>query len=551
MKQNNFVSYSDFGAVGDGKTNDFWALRKAHAYANENGLPVMAERDKTYLITDTEDESGTARFIAIGTDTDWNDCTIIIDDTDIGFEEGPLKNYNRSIFRVDSPIPKIKIEDEETLSKIGALKKTDTKINLKLGYSAMLVIYNSDHRVYVRYGANANSGNPQHELLLVDGEGNIDPTTPIMHDYEKLTQIEVIATELPTLTVKNATVINKASRVNTISYLPDGTRVKNTKYFARNLTVARSNTVIRNVRNYVEGEFTPEEQANGFDGPPYRGFFSASGANNVLIEDCVVSARRYFTPGTYGFGATLVNNIVLKNCKQDNFYLKDENGNSTGINSMEFHPLTKKPISWGLGGTNFCKNMVYDGCEITRFDAHAGLCNGKIINSKVAYINLIGYGEMLIENSRLELKDPTMFQLRRDYGSTWEGTVIIKDCDLAPNEKVIPKDNVYICSAYWANHDFGYKCHFPNLIIDNLRQSERKVPIHIFMYEAASEQFQSLASEPLCHKTVISDGETKNVNPITPPEFIRVINNNDGCKFYMKKLPFFENTEVEGFILED
>ena len=157
MDNKNVVCYADFGAAGDGKTNDFWALRKAHAYANENGLPVMAEKGKTYLITDTEDETGTARFIAIGTDTDWNDATIIIDDTDIAHEEGPLRNYNRSIFRVDSPIPKIKIDETEKLSEIGALKKTDTRINLKLGYSAMLVIYNEEHRVYVRYGANANA----------------------------------------------------------------------------------------------------------------------------------------------------------------------------------------------------------------------------------------------------------------------------------------------------------------------------------------------------------------------------------------------------------
>ena len=35
-----FVYYSDFGAVGDGVTNDFEAIREAHIYANENHLPV-------------------------------------------------------------------------------------------------------------------------------------------------------------------------------------------------------------------------------------------------------------------------------------------------------------------------------------------------------------------------------------------------------------------------------------------------------------------------------------------------------------------------------
>ena len=35
-----FVCYDDFGAVGDGVTNDFFAIKAAHEYANEKGLPV-------------------------------------------------------------------------------------------------------------------------------------------------------------------------------------------------------------------------------------------------------------------------------------------------------------------------------------------------------------------------------------------------------------------------------------------------------------------------------------------------------------------------------
>jgi len=333
--------------------------------------------------------------------------------------------------------------------------------------------------------------------------------------------------------------------------MPDGTRVKNAKYFHRNLNISRSNTVVRNLAHYVEGEITLEEQAAGMTGPAYKGFYQASNANNVLIENCVVSARRYYAPGTYGFGAGLVNQIVLKNCKQSNFYLKDENGNLTHINSMEKSTLTGKPICWGLGGTNFCKNMVYDGCEITRFDAHQGLCNGKIVNSKCSYINLIGYGEMLIENSHLELKDSTIFQLRRDYGSTWEGTVIIRNCDVDPNEEITKKDKLYVCSMKWYNHDFGYVCHFPNIIIDNLRLIKRDVPINLVTYESDSMNGHSPLTEPYIHRSVISDGVTENINPFAPPAFVKVINNAGGHKYYVKNLPFFENTQFEGFILED
>ena len=44
------VCYSDFGAAGDGIANDFYAVRAAHAYANENGLSVHAERGKSIAL---------------------------------------------------------------------------------------------------------------------------------------------------------------------------------------------------------------------------------------------------------------------------------------------------------------------------------------------------------------------------------------------------------------------------------------------------------------------------------------------------------------------
>ena len=38
--EKNAVFYKDFGAVGDGVTDDFHAIKAAHDYANEHKLPV-------------------------------------------------------------------------------------------------------------------------------------------------------------------------------------------------------------------------------------------------------------------------------------------------------------------------------------------------------------------------------------------------------------------------------------------------------------------------------------------------------------------------------
>ena len=43
-----FVRYSDFGAKGDGKTDDIDAIAAAHAFANQQGLPVKADDLATY-----------------------------------------------------------------------------------------------------------------------------------------------------------------------------------------------------------------------------------------------------------------------------------------------------------------------------------------------------------------------------------------------------------------------------------------------------------------------------------------------------------------------
>jgi hypothetical protein len=71
------VRYRDFGAKGDGKTDDIDAIVKAHAFANEHGLPVKADDEATYFI------SGKNRTAVIQTDTDFGTAAFVIDDTDV------------------------------------------------------------------------------------------------------------------------------------------------------------------------------------------------------------------------------------------------------------------------------------------------------------------------------------------------------------------------------------------------------------------------------------------------------------------------------------
>lgn len=45
-----YVTYEEFGAVGNGKADDFEAIVKTHEYANQNGKSVFANETATYYI---------------------------------------------------------------------------------------------------------------------------------------------------------------------------------------------------------------------------------------------------------------------------------------------------------------------------------------------------------------------------------------------------------------------------------------------------------------------------------------------------------------------
>ncbi len=107
------VRYSDFGAKGDGKTDDIDAIAAAHAFANQHGLLVKADEGATYFI------GGKERTAVIRTDADFGTAAFIIDDTEV-------QNRNASIFMVSSSLQPFNPEG------IASLKRNQEKINVPL-----------------------------------------------------------------------------------------------------------------------------------------------------------------------------------------------------------------------------------------------------------------------------------------------------------------------------------------------------------------------------------------------------------------------------------
>jgi len=131
---------------------------------------------------------------------------------------------------------------------------------------------------------------------------------------------------------------------------------------------------------------------------------------------------------------------------------------------------------WGIFGSNWSKNLTFDTVEFSRFDAHMGVANATIKNSILGHLGicLIGCGTFLVENTKV--CGLNFISLRGDYGSTWEGEVIIRNCEYVPRNGA-QSDAVLIGGSNAGQHDFGYTCYMPRKItIDGLTIDDSNPP---------------------------------------------------------------------------
>ncbi|MBE6771942.1 MAG: hypothetical protein E7547_07365 [Ruminococcaceae bacterium] len=408
-----YVTYEDFGAVGDGKTDDFEAVVKTHEYANTNGLSVFANETATYYI------GGANKTACIMTDTDWSTARFIIDDTQV-------ENRSAWIFNIAPSQGGINITD-----KVSPLKSDAKNIGSPLDGKSLVVLTDSNVKRYIRKGANQNSGSNQTDVILVDENGNISPDTPLIWDFDSITSATAYPIDTEKLTVKGGKFTtlanNAASEYN---------------YYARGIQVRRSNTVVDGLYHDIKNE--------GKTGAPYSAFVSLSCCADVTVKNCTFTGHKKYSTtgsagtsvamGTYDIGAATAVNARFINCNQTN-----------DITDNDY---------WGIAGTNYCKNLVYDGCALSRFDAHQGVLNATVKNSVLGHhgIKLIGSGTALIENTTV-LSD-SFIALRSDYGSTWNGELIIRNCKFYPtgiSSHIIDAENS-------EDHDFGYTCYLPQRI---------------------------------------------------------------------------------------
>ncbi len=428
FKANGLVCYSDFGARGDGKTDDIDAIAATHAFANKYSLSVKADEGATYYI------SGKSRTAVIRTDTHFGTAAFIIDDTDV-------QNRNSHVFIVSSGHQPFKPEG------ISSLKKHQKKLDISLPGTCLFTVTNSNIKRYIRFGPNQNSGSPQTDIFIVDKNGNVDMDAPIIWDFDQITDINALPIDETTLTITGGhftTIANNAeSKYN---------------YYSRGIAIRRSNVLVDGLEHRITGE--------GDHGAPYGGFIYIGECSYVTVRNTTFTGHKTYqtigsagvsvSMGSYDISINRATNVSLVNCSQTN-----------DINNSEY---------WGILGSNYCKNLLYDNCTLSRFDAHMGVANATIRNSKLGHqgINAIGSGTFTVENSTIYGRN--LINLRSDYGSTWQGEFLIRNCTFVPAGGR-PTTASLIGGSYSGQHDFGYTCYMPERItIENLHIDDSNHP---------------------------------------------------------------------------
>jgi hypothetical protein len=428
FKANGLVRYSDFGARGDGKTDDMDAIAAAHAVANQYVLSVKADEGATYYI------GGKNRTAVIRTNTDFGAAAFIIDDTDV-------QNRNSHVFLVNSSLRPFKP------AGISSIKRNQEKIDLSLPGTCLITITNSNVKRYIRFGANQNNGSSQTDIFMVDKKGKVDMNAPIIWDFDQITDITALPIDETTLTITGGrftTIANNAESKYT--------------YYSRGIAIRRSNVVVDGLEHRITGE--------GDHGAPYGGFLNISDCAYVTVKNTLLTGHKTYqtigsagvpvSMGTYDIAPNRALNLSFVNCRQMN-----------DINDSRY---------WGILGSNYCKNLVYDKCTFSRFDAHMGVANATIRNSTLGHqgINAIGSGTFIVENSTIYSRN--LINLRSDYGSTWQGEFIIRNCVFVPVDGR-SKGASLIGGSYSGQHDFGYTCYMPQRItFENLKIEDSKHP---------------------------------------------------------------------------
>ena len=411
-----YLTYEEFGAAGDGFQDDLPAIVRCHEEANRLRLPVRAKDGAVYYL------GRRALAARIMTNVDFGTARFIIDDR----EPEDLTKY---VFEI---VP----EKEPFFPEIASLFRGDTCLDFPHEGEMWLRVWSDEKKIFVRKGLNQNAGVDPSDVLLVDGDGRIK--TKIDWDHPHVTKAVAKSAGDRPITVRGGVFETVANRHESVY-----------RYHARGFLVTRSHVTLRDMTHLVKGE--------GDHGAPYAGFLSIRETVDVTVRNVLLTPHF-----TYWTASQIPGEKVPMGSYEINV------DSSIGTKFYEVHQTVDIMDSrfWGLMGSNFSKEMLFEDCVMSRFDAHMGVTDAVIRRSILGHmcLNLIGHGDFLVEDT--DAFGRAVVNLRPDYGSSFEGTVTIRNVTWRPRG-----DELSVFAAEnTGDHDFGYPCFMPRSVrIEGLR----------------------------------------------------------------------------------
>ena len=465
-----FVTYEQFGAVGDGNTDDFDAIIKAHDYANGLGLPIKVTKGHIYYI------GSNVGLAVIKTDTDWTGCEFIIDDRGLDGDVG------LDIFEV--------VSDEEGIPLTSSgLKKKDERLDfsseIPLTTDVFVVAEDASVNRFKRVGLNESAGAPQTDGFIMSKNGEI--AVELVWDFASFSTLVAYPIDEKLLKMTGGTFITVAN---------DGPSEYN--YYGRGIGIKRSNVLVEKVKHDVKEE--------GDHGSPYRGFYYTENCCRVTFKDCFMSGHKiYETIGSAGLpvmmGSYDINchrsaEITFTNCRQ-----LDE----------EIHDRSR----WGVFGSNYCRDIVVEGCTFSRVDAHMGVVNLTVKDSVIGYmgIKVIGWGDLKVLDCEIHCQE--LIEIRPDYGSHWDGCFYIERVKWYVGNGGATS---LILSENRGVYDFGYG---DETVMPKIVRIK-----HVTVVEEGGNSEESMSIFQVSPKTnqgyMASSGRVKIPHPYRFPSFIEV-----------------------------
>ena len=408
LQYNNIIKTKTFGTKNNGTDDDSIYLKKCHEFANEHNLTVLYNSEEYHI----------KKFynIQVTTNVDFGDATIYL-----------YENNNTEDNNYFMTIPKenevITVNDPTYCGQlINDLKKG--KISYHLTQKSIIRIFDNTKFFYKRTGVNANNGIAYQDIIIADRDGSI--IRGLDYEFSNITSFNIYKIEETELILKNANFVNLG---NSQSYGND--------YLHAGIYVLRSNVTFDNI-NYKVNETGNNQQSDGI--------VRLTLAYNFTYKNSKIDSR---INSHSSYSMTLSFSILI--------HLENIINNDI-MNSNK----------WGVMGNNFIKDVYVNNCTLNRFDSHQGAFNVFIDNSNIGYglIRLVGKGILQVTNTIV--RGNSFIFLRDDYGATFEGDIIIKNCKL---DNTINNSNFarIISSTFNITHDYGYELYLGknNIIIED------------------------------------------------------------------------------------